>query len=109
MSQRLVDRFFAMSRDTLHRHELASQSIDPALVSKPTLITDERLCGRIGATFGLPVPGAAEGGTFYASGPYILYAPWRDYSRRAEWISKSEFVAFLVLDKEFKVLGAVGM
>ena len=109
MAQRLADRFFRMSQDSLQRRILVANDIDPAQVTPPLLISDEKLCGRIAATFGLPVPGAAEGGVFYASGPYIIYSPWRDYSRRAEWLNKTEFVALLVLDKEMKVVGAFGM
>ena len=109
MSQRLAERFFQMSRDTLRRGMLLGQDIDPAQVTEPALATDERLCGRIASTFGFPVPGAAEGGAFYISGPYILYSPWRDYNRRAEWGNKSEFVPFLVLDRNMKVIGAIGM
>jgi hypothetical protein len=85
------------------------QDIDPGQVTVPMLITDEQLCGRIAASFGLPVPGAAEGGTFYTSGAYIVYSPWRDYGRRAEWNNKGEFVPLLVLNRDLKVVGAFGM
>ena len=109
MAQRLADRFYQMSRDSLQRRVLVANDIDPNQVTPPALISDEKICGQIAATFGLPVPGAAEGGVFYSSGPYIIYAPWRDYARRSEWANKTEFVALLVLDKEMKVIGAFGM
>jgi hypothetical protein len=109
MSKGLVDRFFQMSKDPRGRDALSNQQIDPAQVTEPALITDEKLCGQLGASFGLPVPGAAEGGTFYKSGPYIIYSPWRDHNRRNEWSSKAEFVALIVLDRDMKPIGAIAM
>jgi hypothetical protein len=41
--------------------------------------------------------------------PHIFLAPWRDYRRRAEWRTKSEFVGLVVLGPDLKVLTAIGM
>jgi hypothetical protein len=109
MSQRLADRFYRMSQDTLGRSSLEHEHIQPALITVPQLATDAALCDRLAAKFGVPVPGKPEGGTFYVSGPYVVYSPWRDYRRRAEWSNKSEFVGLIIMDRDLRVLAAFGM
>ena len=113
MSRRLVRRFVAMGRDSSGRAFLSSQGIASERLTAPTEVrsaSDPALCVRLAARFGTPVTDAPEGGAYFRSGPYILYAPWRDYSRRAEWKTKgSEFVGFLVFDADLKVLTALAM
>lgn len=114
MSARLADRFYRMRDDTLQRPWLIKEGVSVASLTEPVLVTDRALCGRIAAAIGLPSPASgspsgAEGGAYYRSGPHILYAPWRDYRRRAEWRNKSEFLGLIVLGPDLKVLTAIGM
>ena len=114
MSARLADRFYRMRDDTLQRPWLIKDGVSVAALTEPVLVTDRALCGRIAAAIGLSPAASgttsdAEGGAFYRSGPHILYAPWRDYRRRAEWRNKSEFVGLVVLGPDLKVLTAIGM
>jgi hypothetical protein len=113
MSRRLVQRFIAMGRDSAGRVFLSSQGIAADRLTEPTEVraaTDPVLCARLAARFRMPAPDAAEGGAYFRSGPYVLYAPWRDYARRAEWKTKnSEFVGFLVLDADLRIITAIAM
>lgn len=114
MSARLAQRFYRMRDDTLQRALLIRDGISVNALTEPVLVNDSALCGRIAAAIGMrSAAGAgasmAEGVAYYRSGPYFLYAPWRDYDRRAEWRNRSEFVGLVVLGPDLKVVTAIGM
>jgi hypothetical protein len=114
MSAQLANRFYRMRDDTLQGPWLMRAGVSVAALTEPVLVTDRALCGRIAAAMGLSsatsgTAVAAEGNAYYRSGPHILVSPWRDYTRRAEWRNRSEFVGLIVLGSNLKVLTAIGM
>jgi hypothetical protein len=113
MSLRLVQRFMRMARDTAESSFLSTHGIAPEQVREPTLVTsttDAELCTRLVAQFGTNKPDAPEGGAYFRSGPYIFYAPWRNYARRNEWTTRnSEWVGFVVFDANLRPLVGIAM